>query len=312
MLPRILLGSSIASMLLFAVLLAGYLTTASNLAFAQAVDSLADVFTGAGLLWVWKISLRPADHNHHYGHHSAQPIAAMVIATLIGVMAIEVLWNAVEALATGQAARLTWFVAGSLGAKVAIKVVLMMIVLGSPRIKAAPTMQAFIVDARSDILVGVLSLVGFAASLVGDMPSLDAWFAIPAAAWIGYSAFALGRENVELLMGAAPPQTWHETQLRSLHGIPDVRRVGRMRARTFTDGIHVWVEVFVDPTLTIAQAHDIGEAIEAELLQVPEVCEAVVHVDAEPPENEASSACYGPSPSHSGLGPAGADTIERG
>lgn len=281
MLPRILLASSMVSALLLLVLAAAYFATGSKLALAQAVDSFSDVLTGLALFWVWRLSLKPADANHHYGHQTAQPIAALVMATLVGVMALEVLWNAVEALFSGSHVELTWIVAAGLGAKVCAKVVLVLIARRRNVRTPQPALQAFVVDARSDILVGTLSLLGYFASVEFDRPSLDAWLAIPAAGWVGYSALSLARANVDLLMGAAPPQTWRDTQIERLTKLAAVRRVGRMKARTFSDGIHLWVEIYVDPALTISAAHDIGEFVEAELRREPEVCDAVVHVDAD-------------------------------
>lgn len=283
MLPRILLASSIVSAVLLVVLAAAYLATGSKLALAQAVDSLADMLTGFALFWVWRLSFKPADANHHYGHQTAQPIAALVMATLIAVMALEVLWNAVEALIAGAHIELTWIVAAGLGAKVFAKILLVLFAHRHDR-RHQPALQAFIVDARSDILVGTLSLLGFFASVALARPSLDAWLAIPAAGWVGYSALSLARENIELLMGTAPPQTWRDAQIGRLANLPQIRRVGRMKTRTFSDGIHVWVEIYVDPCLTVSAAHDIGEFVEAELEREPDVCEAVVHVDADLPE----------------------------
>ena len=49
---------------------------------------------------------------------------------------------------------------------------------------------------------------------------------------------------------------------------------------TALEGTHVWVEIRVDPQLTVGQAHDLGEAVERRLLAREGVCDAVVHVDA--------------------------------
>lgn len=291
----LLLASSLSSALLFAGLIGGYVTTGSMLALAQALDSFADALTSAGLLWVWNVSSKPADANHHYGYQTAQPIAAVIMATLIGVMALEILWSASAALIRGTSPTLTWFVASMLGLKVLARLLFLGLARRTTALRHAPAIQAFIVDARSDVVAGSVALLGFAGSMLAEMPSLDAWLALPAAAWIGFSAFRLARENIGLLMGIAPPQSWHDTQVDRLRKLVHVRRVGQMKARTFSDGIHVWVEILVDPALSIAEAHAIGELAEAALRSDASVRDAVVHVDADRPTHRPSPTTYGPA-----------------
>ena len=45
-------------------------------------------------------------------------------------------------------------------------------------------------DARNDVLVGLLALVGYFVARYG-WPSLDAWLALPIALWIGTSGVLL-------------------------------------------------------------------------------------------------------------------------
>lgn len=118
---------------------------------------------------------------------------------------------------------------------------------------------------------------------------LDAWLAIPVGLWIGISGLGLARQSISLLMGTAPPRAWHEEVTALVAKIPGVHSVAQIKARSFGDGIHVWVEIHVDPALSIGEGHDLGEQVEASLRQRTLVCDAVVHVDAATTSSPASN-----------------------
>lgn len=280
MASRLLLASSLTSVALLAALAAAWLATGSALALAQAADSFSDALTGLGLLWALRLSRKPPDDEHHYGHQGAQPIAALVVAMLVGALALEVASQAIGTLVAGEAAVVGWAAAATIGGKVAIRLVFVGLASNRALLRSNAALRAFRVDAASDVVVGTTSLMGLVAARLGDMPTLDAWLALPVAAWIGFSGLRLARENIELLMGTAPPRPWQAELRAAVAAMPGVREVTNLRARSFGDGTHVWVEIRVDPELTVGQGHDLGEAVEQRLLDREGVCDAVVHVDA--------------------------------
>lgn len=277
---RLLLASSLVSVALLVGLGLAFLATGSKLALAQAADSLADALTGLGLLWALRLSLQPPDEEHPYGHHGAQPIASLVVAMVVGALALEVLLDSVGALRTGQAAVLGGSVALGLSLKVAIKAVFVRLASSPRLLRDNAALRAFRLDARSDVIVGLTSLAGFVGARYGGWPMLDAWLALPVAVWIGVSGVMLAKESIELLMGTAPPRAWQEGLMKELLDRPQVRAVTEMKARSFGDRTQVWVEIRVDPHLTIGEGHDIGEEVEAYLLRREGISDAVVHVDA--------------------------------
>src|SRR5437588_8104762 len=65
----------------------------SHALIADAVESLADIFSS---LIVWRslvVAAEPADEDHPYGHGKAEPLAAAVVATMLLLAAM---WIAVE------------------------------------------------------------------------------------------------------------------------------------------------------------------------------------------------------------------------
>lgn len=262
------------------VLAFAFVTYDSQLALAQAADSLADFLTAGALVWAITISRRPADEDHPFGHQVAQPIAALVVAVFAGVLAAEVMREAITALVTGDVAVVTPTLLAAIGSKAVVKLGFVAVARRALRQRRSPALVAFYVDARNDVLVGTGSVVGLALAKPLGVPALDAWLAIPIALWVAWSGVTLGLENANLLMGSAPDPTRLQTLEVVATRTPGVRRVASLKARHHGEDIHLWLEIHVDPQLTIRQAHDIGEAVEHRLLEELDVCRADVHVDA--------------------------------
>jgi len=268
------------SVFLAAPLLFVYLRYDSQLALAQCADSVTDAFTALALLYSLRIGAQPADAEHPAGHQRAEPIAALMAAVLAGVLAFEVFRQAVEALTLGSTPRMRWPLAAVFALKVVAKAIMMSLSRYHYRRMGSPALLALEVDARNDVLVGLLALFGFFATRYGS-PGWDAWLALPVAFWIGASGIALGRENIRLLMGEAAPPERHDALEALARSVDGVESVHDLTARY--DGAHldVTLHVVVDETLPLRDAHDIAERVEAALQAEPDVLNAMVHVDVD-------------------------------
>jgi cation diffusion facilitator family transporter len=279
---RIVLTSTVVSVALFGGLAATFVVYGSRLALAQAADSFSDIFTASALLVSMHISAQPADEDHPIGHQRAEPIAALVAAVIAGVLAVEVVRDAVGALLVGAVPDLDLPLVGMFLLKVVAKTAVAAFAASRDRRHPSPALRALYVDARNDVAVGSVAVIGFFAARYG-WPGLDAWLAIPVALWVGWAGFSLARENIALLMGSAPPET-RRTELARVAGeVPGVRSVHRMRARHHGVELDVLLDVVVDAELSLRAAHAIGEAVERRLLEEPDVCHAVAHIDVSDP-----------------------------
>jgi ferrous-iron efflux pump FieF len=260
-----------------ALLVAVYWLFASQLALAQAADSISDLLGGGALLWAVRLGAAPPDEDHPHGHRRAEPIAALVVAVLAGVLSIEVLRAAILALIEGAAPELDVVIAMVFVLKVALKGAILAIAARAVRTRKNPAIDALRVDARNDVLVGSVAVVGFGLARAG-MPIADAILAIAVAIYVGVSAIGLARDNIALLIGESAPTERREELEAMVQSIGGVRGVDALVATWFGARLHVHVEIAVDPSLTIADAHEIGHAVEERIAREEDVERAVVHV----------------------------------
>jgi cation diffusion facilitator family transporter len=280
---RIVLASTVASVGLLAGLVGAFAVYGSRLALAQAADSFSDIFTAMALFVSIRIAAQPADEGHPFGHQRAEPIAALMAAVIAGVLAVEVLRDSITALVTGAQPEMGFPLLAVFLAKIGAKTVVAVLSKARHRKQPSPALGALFVDARNDVALGLVSVVGFFGARYG-WPQLDAWFAMPVALYVGWSGFDLARDNIRLLMGEAPPVERREELAAIARDTPGVRSVHDVRARYHGLEIDVLLHVVVDPELTVKRAHDIGHEVERRLIEESDVCHAVAHVDVEPEE----------------------------
>ena len=277
---RLTIVTLMGSGMLSAALLGAYLAYDSQLAFAQFADSLLDMVTAAVLAWTVRLSAKPEDKNHHFGHRRAQPVGALVAAVLTGVLAAEVVQRAIQALWDQSEAEFDSLILWTFLAKVAFKLVIWFAAgrLISP---TQPAMKALAIDARNDMLTSGAAVLGFMAAQYGAT-QLDAWLALPLGGLIAWSGFQLAADNVRLLMGEAPPEPRQREILALANSIAGVRGAAALRAHYVGTEMHVHIEIEVDAALTVGEAHDIGEAVRRRLEAEPDISRCSVHIDPTP------------------------------
>ncbi|MDD9935393.1 MAG: cation diffusion facilitator family transporter [Myxococcales bacterium] len=280
---RITWASVLISVGMAAPLFAAYRLLDSKIALAQAADSFTDSFTSLALLYSLRVGAAPADREHPRGHGRAEPIAALVAAVLAGVVAIEVIREAIDALTSASQPNMHIALAGLIGVKLVGKAVIAVLSGRQHARSRSPALRALQIDARNDVLVGLLSLVGFYAARYG-WHGWDAWLALPVAAWIAASGILLAMENIRLLMGEAPDQERQDSIAALARSVDGVESVHDLTARYDGTQLDVTLHVVVDEELSLRAAHDIAESVERRLMQERDILHAMVHVDVEPDE----------------------------
>lgn len=263
--------AAFGSAILVVVLGASALRLESQLALAQAADSLLDV-TGALLLaWAVRVSRTPRDDGHPMGHTRAEALGALAVAALATLLAFEVGQSAVQALMGAPQVRLRGVLLLLFLAKLGFKAGIFLAARGG----RGPALRALAVDARNDCLVGAVAVLGFVGARLGPA-TLDAWLTLPLAVYIGWSGVGLARENIDLLMGAAPSSERQE-QLRALVLEQEgVFACPELRVQHLGVQLDVLVQVRVPGELTVTEGHAIATRVRSRLEGEDDVIHASV------------------------------------
>lgn len=255
--------------------------TQSQLGFAQAADSLLDVGAAVLLAWSAQVAREPRDESHHLGHTRAEALGALAVSALAFLLGFEVVQGA--ALALLDKARPD---TGHLVPLVILKVVIKVGIFVAARPSKGPALRALAVDARNDILVGTLSLLGLGAAELGH-PGIDPWLALPLGLYIVRSGVVLAAENTALLMGQAPsPRRQEELRAFVREILPDPARALDLRAQHLGPELALEIEIEVPGRWSALDATSLADRVRNRLESEDDVMHAAVVLRARRDDSE--------------------------
>jgi len=256
-----------------------YLETGSLAVGSEAVNSLADssysFFIVAGLY----LTTKPPDFEHPHGHERIEPFVSLFVALGIFAAGGAVLWQAVTTLRSGdvEIARGPAAVV-VLGGGAIVKYGLYRYCLSVASTHGSPALRATALDNRNDILAASAALAGVVGASVG-YPLLDPLAATVVGTAILYTGVEVVRDNVDYLVGAAPPDQLRTEILERALEHPDVEGAHDVVAHYVGPEIDVSLHIEVEGDRTLLDAHRVETEVMESISALPEIDDVFVHVD---------------------------------
>ncbi|MEF8814140.1 MAG: cation diffusion facilitator family transporter [Halovenus sp.] len=246
---------------------------------SEAVNSFTDMVYSLIIVAGLYLTTKPPDFEHPHGHERIEPFVSLFVALGIFAAGSIVLWQALSALASGdiEVTRGPTGVA-VLAAAAVVKYGLYRYCLSVGRAQNSPALRATALDNRNDILAAVAALVGVAGAAAGA-PVLDPLAAVVVAGFIIYTGVAVVRDNVDYLVGAAPPEDLRAEILERALDHPNVEGAHDVVAHYVGPEIDVSLHIEVEGDHTLLEAHDIESDVIASVQEIPEIDDVFVHVD---------------------------------
>ena len=268
---KVTIWGSVCNALLVAFKFVAGILGNSSAMVADAVHSLSDFLTDILVLVFVRISAKPQDKGHDYGHGKYETIASFLIA--LGLFAV-----AVGIIIEGAKKLTLWLRGGELPApgQIALWAALLSIVIKeilyqvTVRRGKAIDSQALITNAwhhRSDAISSIAAAFGIGgALLLGDRWTvLDPIVGIIVGAVLIKTSIDLIRGSMtDLTEGSLPEETEREI-LEIIHSVPDVIDPHNLRTRRIGNQIAIEVHVRMDGATSLHEAHERATLIESKL-----------------------------------------------
>ncbi len=268
----VLAGFALASTKLVVGLLTGSLGI-----LAEALHSLFDL--GASLITFFsvRISSRPADEDHLYGHGKVENISALVQAFLLLATCVWVVREAVARL-SGRGAEIDaslWaFVV--MGFSVIVAVAISRLLYRGARKYGSQALEADGLHYASDILSSCVVIVGLAGARLG-YPFFDPLAALAVALLVAAASVRLGMRAVHDLLDRAPAGLVEKIRDR-VKGVEGVASADSVRVRRSGSSTFVDMVIRASRLLSIEQGDRISDRVEAEVKRLVPDSDVVVHV----------------------------------
>jgi cation diffusion facilitator family transporter len=255
---------------------------------ADGYHSLVDGSNNVIGLIVAAFAFRPPDPDHPYGHRKFETAATLLIGAALVALSWEVLSGALGrggAPPLPQIGWLNWIV---MGATMAANLFVSWYEAREGRRLKSAFLLADSTHTRADLYVSAGVVASFVAALLG-FAWADRVVAVTIAAIIAWQAVQILLSAFNVLTDRA---VLPADGLESLAAaVPGVLRVHDVRTRGRGDAVYVDLTVHLDGGMSLHQAHEVADRIEAELERAhPEIVDVVVHLEPEGHEPRAAAA----------------------
>jgi len=269
-----------AYLLLSGIKLAGYMLASSALT-ADGYNNLSDIAASAAVLIGLRISRKPPDKDHPYGHYRAETIAALIASFIMAMVGLQVLIDAGRSIFAGDRSA-----PDPLSAWIALGAALVMLgVYAYNRRLATRIRSQALMAAAKDNLSDALVSIGAAAGIFGaqfGMPWLDPVAAVVVGLLILRTAWGIFYSSTHTLTDGFDAKEL-ETLRGTIERTKGVRRIKDIKARIHGSNVLIDVIIQVDPGLSLIESHRISDEIERRMERRHNI--ANVHVHVEPYED---------------------------
>jgi cation diffusion facilitator family transporter len=233
---------------------------------AEGVNSTSDVAYYLVVAIFMRLSHKPADELHPYGHNQLESIASLIVGAFIVTTGIAVFWDSINTAfdqlfagtqTTGASAAALWVALFT----VAIKVFLYYYTRVLGRQTSNPAVMALAYDHRNDILSASAAAIGIYLGRTG-YPWLDPLVGALVAILILRTGVEVLRESSADLMDAVPSQALTEQVSALLSSIDEVKSLEEVHAHRFGPYIVVNLTIGVEGEMSVAAGDCISTEVE--------------------------------------------------
>jgi cation diffusion facilitator family transporter len=279
---KVALVSVIAAVFITGFKLIIGLLTGSLGILSEALHSGLDMVAALITYLSVRVSDRPADRDHNYGHGKVENLSALVETILLLVTCVWIIYEAVHRLTSGQTVI-------EVNAWSYIVVVCSIIIDYSRsralyRVAKKHNSQALEADAlhfSTDIWSSAVVLLGLIGYQFFGWHKADSIAALFVAVIVLVVCYQLGRRAIDVLLDKSPLNTT-KTVHTVLKEFPEVLKYHGLKARTAGADTFIKFNVHFNPDLSLREVHEVCDKIEKEIKS--KVVRSEVYIHAEPDE----------------------------
>lgn len=247
---------------------------------ADGIDTSTDIFTSLVTLVSSKISNRPPDKTHPYGHERVETIAAKVVSFVIFYAGANLMISSTKRIISGEHILIIGILPLIVSLiSVAVKTWLFIYKYNiGKKIKS----YAFIADAlnmRNDILISSTVFVGVLLNKVGLL-WVDGTVALIISAMIIRTAFEIFKETSYELMDGMTNFDIYDQIFKAVKNVQGAANPHKVRVRQVGYKYFVDMDIEVSGKMSVQQGHDIATQIKKAIVeQNDRIADVMVHVE---------------------------------
>jgi len=262
-------------------LVIGILTMSLGI-LSEALHSALDMVAAIITYFSVRVSDKPADDDHNYGHGKVENLSALIETLLLLVTCVWIIYEAIHRLVSGN----THIEVNAWS----YVVVVTSIIIDFSRSRALSRVakkynsQALEADAlhfSTDIWSSTVVLFGLVSYQFLGWYAADSIAALLVAVIVLWVSYNLGKKSIDVLLDKSPKDTKIIVR-KILKSYPEIKHYHSLKARTSGADTFIKFNVHFNPELSLREVHQVCDKIEAEIQsQVPR---SEVYIHPEPDE----------------------------
>ncbi|MFZ3577336.1 cation diffusion facilitator family transporter [Virgibacillus sp. DJP39] len=244
---------------------------------ADGLNNSTDVIASIAVLIGLKISRKPADNDHHYGHYRAETVASLFAAFIMISVGIQVIYDTIRKLWLGEVTEPDPITAWTaLGAAVIMYGIYKYNVSLAKEIES-PGLHAAAQDNKSDAFVSLGAFVGIVGAQFG-LYWLDPIAGLVVGLIICKTAWDIFKDSTHALTDGFDAKFLFKIK-KSIARVNGVKEVKDIKGRVHGNQSFIDIIILVDPDLTVKAGHDITVHVENLLAQKHNIYYAHIHIE---------------------------------
>ncbi len=251
----------------------------STALIAEAAHTFSDILTSTITFIGFRISLKPPDKLHPYGHGRAEPLVGLVIVVFLGIIAFEILSEVYKKIFLGAALTPPETIAAVMALiGIVVNFIMTTYIMRTGKKINSPAIIADAQHQKVDIFSSAAIFVGVIGAQLG-YPILDPIVAIFIAIMVLKTAFDVGRENINNILGTVPSKEIFDNINECSLSVNGVLGIHNVRINYLGPYASVELHVTVAEDLSLKEAHAIAHDVEGKIVEdIDMVSMVTVHV----------------------------------
>lgn len=256
---------------------AGIVAT-SNAMIADGIHSLSDVITTIGVIIGIKLSDKPADKGHPYGHEKIENIATLFLGVMLMAVAAEIAYSGIRSTVIGDVKIPGLLALIMAGVSIVVKEWMYHYTMKYAKKINSSSLKADAWHHRSDSISSIGALIGIVGARNG-FPVLDSLVGVVIAVIIAKVAFDIMKESIGVLIDSSASDEIVDQFENKIKGVSGIIKIDSIKTRKYASRLYVDVEVTVDASLTVEKGHQIAEKVHDTIEENKAVKHCMVHVN---------------------------------
>lgn len=266
-----LIGTVINAILIVLKFAAGILGNSAAM-IADGVHSLSDFLTDFVVIVMLKISSKPCDEDHDFGHGKYETLATTIIGLLLILVGGGILWSGAtkiyDFLVNGeQLVSPGWLAFGAAIASILLKEGIFQYTIKKSKNLNSEALVANAWHHRSDALSSIGTAIGIGAACIlgNNWAILDPLAAVIVSFFIFKVAIQLIKSSVDQLLESSLPKEIEDQIEKIVHSYPGVTEMHNLRTRQVGVNYAITMHVRMNGDITLHECHEKVDLIEKEL-----------------------------------------------